>query len=194
MIANCNKDYCLANGCTKCESKYYLYGTGCFQCPPECQECSSTSVCTLCNQGKYGTTCEFTCESACIECTSSDQCTECIPGRHGSMCHLYCPLGCKDIKCEQATGRCTEGCRTGYYESDGFCIKCRDQCTICTNNSYCIACNPGVYGSTCELACHGGCMDGLCHKETGNCTHGCAADYHYHHGYCVEGKKHNMFL
>ena len=192
-IDNCDVEYCYGSGCTKCEDGYYLYGTNCYQCLSSCVECSSASLCTKCKQGKYGTTCENTCESTCADCISADQCTECIPGRHGSLCQLYCPLGCKDIMCEQTSGMCTEGCRNGYYPSGINCNQCPDQCTYCSNGTYCTACSPGLFGRICNMSCPVGCMDNLCDVATGNCTNGCSSGYHHHRGYCVKGKPFKIY-
>ena len=131
--------------------------------------------------------CEFTCENTCIDCISASECNECIPGRHGDVCQSFCPLGCKDIACDQISGKCTKGCRTGYYLEQDDCTECPDQCTTCLNDSYCSECKPGHYGLICEKSCHEGCKENMCEMDTGNCSVGCAVGYDYRHGYCVEG-------
>ena len=131
--------------------------------------------------------CEFTCENTCTDCISASECNECIPGRHGDVCQSFCPLGCKDIACDKISGKCTKGCRPGYYLDQYDCTECPDQCTKCLNSSYCSQCKPGHYGLMCEKPCPEGCKENICEMDTGNCSVGCADGYHYRHGYCVEG-------
>ena len=187
-IDHCDGEYCYGSGCTRCKDGYYLYETSCNQCPHDCETCSSVSMCNKCKKGKYGTTCEYTCENTCVDCVSATECTDCMRGRYGSMCQLYCPLGCQDIICDKTSGKCTEGCRNGYYLSGENCVQCPVECITCSNDSHCTECSSGFYGSVCERFCHKGCLDHMCHIDTGNCSLGCSVDYHFHRGYCVEGR------
>ena len=187
FIQNCHRAYCHENSCIKCQPGYYLYETDCYECPTDCQECSSPSRCSRCKKGKYGNKCEYSCGNTCTDCVSSAECTFCIPGRYGATCHLYCPLGCKNILCDKTYGTCTEGCRHGYFLKNDNCLECPQPCSKCHNESYCTECQDGFHGDLCHKVCHRGCQDELCEIRSGNCTIGCAEDFHYHLGYCVEG-------
>ena len=187
-MSHCDRAYCSGSGCIKCEDGFYLDQTNCYQCPAYCPQCSSSSTCTRCVTGRYGTTCEYTCRSPCTACISSTQCTECIPGHHGSACEKYCPLGCENILCDKDSGICTEGCRRGYYTNEENCTECPNQCSKCDNSSYCTDCNAGRYGFTCQRYCPAGCKDQLCHLVSGHCTEGCSDGYLFNMGHCIPGK------
>ena len=183
-INNCDRDYCIENSCIKCEEGYYLLGTHCYDCPSRCTKCSDPTTCTECVRGRYGLECEYTCNTACTDCISSSQCTECIPGRHGTFCQFYCPLGCIDILCEKVSGKCTKGCRHGYYSSEDDCIKCPEHCAKCIDSVHCTGCASGYYGSICQQTCESRCLNQVCDKDFGNCTEGCEEGYYQSENNC----------
>ena len=78
-----------------------------------------------------------------------------------------CPAECS-VECGTFTGAC-ESCSSGYYLSNGVCIKCSDNCVTCTNSDQCTSCIHGKYlnNSTCipcPVECGGDCngSDGSC--------------------------------
>ena len=176
-ISNCDREYCIGTSCIKCQDGFYLSGTHCFDCPSKCTKCSGPSTCTECSKGRYGPECEYTCNSVCTDCVSSSQCTLCIAGRHGSFCQFYCPLGCIDILCEKDSGKCTLGCRHGYYLSHDDCMRCPEHCSKCENEHHCNTCQPGYFGSFCQYHCPESCADQLCNKQSGFCSDGCKDGY-----------------
>ena len=186
-INNCKKDYCSDNSCIQCQDGYYLSGTYCYQCKQYCTKCSSSSSCSECVQGRYGYQCDSACSSVCLGCTSSSDCTACIAGRYGSACQSYCPLGCNNILCDKNTGKCTEGCRPGFYALGADCNKCPEACARCFNGSVCSLCRSGYYGTNCHRTCPPGCKDSTCHKETGHCTAAdCIRGFYYNQETCIK--------
>ena len=45
--------------------------------------------------------------------------TACTSGTYGQNCTLNCPENCRDGACHRENGTCTNGCKDGYYETDG---------------------------------------------------------------------------
>ena len=176
-IDHCNLDYCSGEGCLLCANGYYLSGTTCSQCQPSCTKCVNNTICIECIPGRHGTACENECRRECAACGSVSQCTKCIPGRHGSSCHLYCPLSCLDILCDKDSGKCTSGCRHGYYRIGGDCQPCPEHCNRCTDNSECTSCNDGYYGTLCQSNCPHNCKNQKCDKLLGHCMDGCTGGY-----------------
>ena len=155
-----------------------MSGTHCLACPPFCKSCEGPSTCTECARGRYGQKCEYTCITVCTDCISASQCTECIPGRYGPFCQNYCSLGCNDILCEKETGKCTKGCRKGYYSSQDDCVQCPEHCAVCTDSAHCTSCSAGYHGQICQNNCPSSCVDYICDKRFGNCTEGCIDGYY----------------
>ena len=121
----CDKE---TGGCLDgCRKGYYLSGLNCIQCLEQCEYCSDSGHCSVCNLGYYG-----------------------------SSCQLRCPGGCKDQICHKDLGYCTEGCAEGYY-FEGHCKECPDSCLSCTDGNTCIDCKAGYWGSQCQHHCPDSC-------------------------------------
>lgn len=84
---------CNPSNCIQCASGYYLqYNVGCFQCTvPNCQMCSTSSVCTQCNPG-FGLTTTSTCQPITYGCTIPN-CQYCSNSMSGSVTCLQCQSG-----------------------------------------------------------------------------------------------------
>ena len=175
----------MGSSCIKCVRAYYLAGTSCTRCPDHCTECDGSSACTGCDIGRYGTLCENVCENTCVDCVSSSQCTKCLPGRYGSYCELNCQLGCIDLLCDKGSGRCTVGCRHGYFLGEEDCTQCPEHCMRCTGSNYCTVCMPGYFGSTCQYLCPAYCQNQICDKDNGYCRDNCIEGYYSGETSCI---------
>ncbi|PVD24385.1 hypothetical protein C0Q70_14867 [Pomacea canaliculata] len=82
----------------------------------------------------------------------------CEDGYYGDLCDKTCE-NCKNMKCEQTSGRCVEGCQSGWRE------EACDQ-----------ACDSGTFGPDCKGQC-GACKSKPCDRFSGRCDGGCAAGY-----------------
>ena len=177
-INNCDLDYCPGNGCIKCVDRYYLSVLYCYQCPTNCLKCDGSSSCIECVPGKHGPTCDQTCPIACPACTGYSACTTRIVGRWDAACNDYCPLGCTDILCGKENGKCSFGCRNGYYQSGVDCVQWQAHCMRCSNNADCNSCEVRYFGTYCQITCPMSCANSVCHKDLGHCIEGCATGFH----------------
>lgn len=81
-----------------------------FSCPVSCQNCSSSTVCTQCQNGYFLNT-----NNTCVQCQVSG-CSNCSTGV--SVC---------------------SGCFTGFYLKNQECIACSGYCSSCNGNNLCQA-------------------------------------------------------
>ena len=167
LVFESNKKACCVAGCNNCHYGTCLgCGTGytysnydCTQssttpptsCPANCNACSSSGVCSLCNWG-YGII------------STPNVCQKCDNG--------YYPI---TGGCGQCFNKCTTcdwlevctGCVAGYTLISGYC--CAPGCSSC-NLSKCWGCNSGyLYDGTncnaCPSGCNG-CPKGVCATST----------------------------
>ncbi|KAL4221721.1 hypothetical protein ACF0H5_019976 [Mactra antiquata] len=159
--------------CYECKYGYHNGSSTNCLCPINCQQCTSTTQCTLCYPGWHGTTCQSSCPLNCKDqtcrksdgmctdgCSSSsfvgDYCNDCKSGLYGDNCHLICSTNCKDNTCRKSDGVCINGCSSSSFVGD-----------------YCNDCKSGLYGDNCHLICSTNCKDNTCRKSDGYCTSGC---------------------
>ena len=94
-------------------------------CPPNCDQCSSSSYCTRCTDGYMlnGGRCLKCFDANCAQCPNQqNSCAQCFAGYMvtGGKC-----AKCLDVNCAQCpnnTNSCTE-CFSGYKVSGGKCIR-----------------------------------------------------------------------
>lgn len=186
-------DKCSPNPCDKatpiCElntdvEKGYVCGCDPFSCP-QGQECSlpkdGVYVCAPC---KAGTECR--CEKGFVAdgkggCKPKPSCdkmtcpkgTSCVDSGIRLCCKVNdidCSAGCAN--CDRITGTCS-ACYDGYFLSEGKCVPCGENCSVCSNGNACSACKNGyrlmngkcIASSSCEgIVCPIGqsCKDGIC--------------------------------
>lgn len=146
----CSKD----TGCfLECATKYYreysidLNGYICYRCPETCKNCNSSSRCTVCETGYWGSYCQ-------------QNCTNCL-----SACE----------KTSGCTAGCFSGYYQNQISGGMQCEKCPDNCSMCKNSSVCSDCKAGYYlsnGMSC-ITCSQYCKNGKCITYNGTCNEGC---------------------
>lgn len=167
----CSQDngYCLS------ECKDGFSGTKCDQsCDIKCATCSRDNQqrCIKCQFDRYGIYCNNNCSKSCLDNACDDTngyCTNgCRPGHWGNVCEHSCSSQCIDKQCNRTDGQCTHGCANSYSGSKCLCPK---NCN-CDEDGMCKSCKQG-FGISCEFDCNDGCVNKECHKESGECVHGC---------------------
>ena len=130
---------CITASSCQAINKYTILGSECVPCnDPNCQTCSSVSVCTTCQNGFYLTsasTCDY-CDSSCSTClgpTISD-CTGCASGRFKVT--LY-------PGAIETSFQCNATCNDGYALYSSQCMPCQiADCVLCpTNPTICTKCS-----------------------------------------------------
>ncbi|KAK3797699.1 hypothetical protein RRG08_054717 [Elysia crispata] len=160
------------------------YGSQCNQnCSARCRDnvCNPiTGECASCIDGYVGRWCNG----------------KCIDGLYGPGCTMSCPETCIGHLCHAETGFCVK-CQAGYtgHYCDKLCesgkygggcstlcpSKCRWPCDPITGECHeCMAgyrgymcnstCSKGSYGLSCNRTCPVGCLNDICHHETGDCA------------------------
>lgn len=146
---SCNKN--TGRCTTACKDGYYFGADGiCVRCPENCKTCVSEALCSGCESGYKGSSCQEYCES-------------CILGSN----------------CEQTTGYCFVSCKngiSGVYCN----LPCDSECESCErlNKSQCLICATGRYGEKCDLFCSQTCQGNVCNKTNGICNYGCIEDFY----------------
>ncbi|XP_060558052.1 scavenger receptor class F member 1-like [Ruditapes philippinarum] len=195
----CSNDY----ECTECKPGYYTNkcnlqcGKGCLNntCSLVLGDCSCKSTdfinfmgrCASCVALKYGDECNNTCPSNCGACTSDTKCSWCKNNvYYGSFCQHRCSVGCDGQRCSKYDGYCSTGCRHGYIGDKcdtcepglygSYCdLSCPENCYACFSASNCTVCKSGFYGETCNNTCSLGCY-GNCTIADGRCLE-CKPDF-----------------
>jgi hypothetical protein len=116
---------CTISSLISCLSNYWLdnNAANCLPCDPNCQQCSSTTRCSLCLTGYYLTS-NFTCGKCmaqCGSCSGNTTCSSCLT--EGTV-YSASSGGC--------IGGSVSGCK--YYDSAGICITCNSS-TYLSGNS-----------------------------------------------------------
>ena len=184
-IGDCDREFCWNNSCIHCDDGYYIDDNSCFECPTNCTRCTGPTDCSSCVQGRFGSQCKAPCRESCVGCSDLSECDSCVPGRWGSYCQFYCPLGCIDIVCEKENGKCTIGCRHGFYKEREVCNICHSHCTRCSSTENCTTCDIGYYGSSCQFDCPSSCRNQMCDKDNGYCLDGCDVGFFQDENNCV---------
>ncbi|XP_053379807.1 cell death abnormality protein 1-like isoform X1 [Mercenaria mercenaria] len=181
---NCTKCDDRSNFCDECYDGFYLGpDKDCTsKCPTNCKACTSTLLCTACNDGYYNKDGSTTCPHAFCpnNCNCSGRtCTTCKHGFYdtGNNCSKECPSNC--ITCS-SWEKCSE-CENGFYNGYEFdnnvkqllnncTLGCRESCIECESYDNCLQCSKGKYGPNCQNNCSIGCKDQNCHIASGNCS------------------------
>lgn len=131
----------------------------CQPCSPNCQICTSLTVCkqcvtnyfilnasclNSCPLGYYQGAQAITnydecmgCQTDCVNCSAYDYCIECAGGMI------------------QFNGLCLSECPIFYYpDNSGVCDKCGPYCANCINSTYCVTCiGSYLLNNSCVAAC-----------------------------------------
>lgn len=148
---SCDKD--LGRCLIDCLSHQYLDSGECHGCRQRCSSCTNFSNCSSCKKEHFwGLVCQFDC------------------------------IGCYYSTCSKENG-CSEGCIPKYYQfysygKNGFeCIRCQENCATCNNETHCLTCEPGYWGSHCQYSCSGCDSYSNCNKALG-CIGDCVSGYY----------------
>ncbi|KAL4442386.1 hypothetical protein ABPG74_005727, partial [Tetrahymena malaccensis] len=163
------------------------YGVLSSQCSKKCAGCLQSTFCTACDvsanrvNGKgYNCSCRQgyfeDLDENCIQCVDTN-CSVCSSTQANSCLQCYSGYQLTSSKCSQ--------CPIGYYLDTSNCVKCSFNCSTCTNQSTCTACNP--YNPLInQTAPSCGCKDGyyldfinqICQKCHASCST-CSGPYNY---------------
>ncbi|XP_052761413.1 multiple epidermal growth factor-like domains protein 10 isoform X2 [Mya arenaria] len=189
----CTAEY----NCDVCMEGYYNASSNCNHscsegCRNACQNDGSCNCkqnfngtrCDFCDDGFYGNNCSMSCIQVypnCLKCKRNDGfCMKCTNGFFSSNGKCFaCGMNCLQGKCDPTNGRCTSGCKAGFW-SDKCNAKCKLNCSSCDQfSSVCLNCTTDVvFGHFCNMSCNPSCVQSQCHHETGKCTHGCIFNRH----------------
>ncbi|XP_060595102.1 multiple epidermal growth factor-like domains protein 6 isoform X2 [Ruditapes philippinarum] len=102
--------------CSDCIGKHW--GRACQQCPVNCLNCSSNSICSSCDTEFHGKICNKQCNVNCLDgrCDLlSGNCNDgCVNGFYGNPCDMKCGNDCVNLTCDRVRGTCLHGCKAGY--------------------------------------------------------------------------------
>ena len=205
-------DNCLScdTPCSICSQGYYNQNGACLKCDESCLTCSASGIsncykcaegykkvdnicrkgcqencascdepCTICEDGyyKYELGCQK-CKYGCKTCISHNKCESCNEG-YGIVagnCKIMCPDHCIscDIPCSL--------CESGFYFSEGRCLKCKDECLTCNEADLCLSCKNGyeLKNQICTKGCIENCFQ--CENPCLLCKYG----YILTNGYCAK--------
>jgi len=175
---------CTISSLISCLSNYWLdnNAANCISCDPYCQQCSSTTRCSVCLPSYYLTfnfTCSF-CPSMCSTCFSNSSCSSCsTPSSYFNS----------------STGLCSTGGLLGCleYDGDGKCLTCNSssylllgQCVSVPSSSLVNDCETHSLLNNGSIACTNCSADYF--NSTVGCLYGCSvlctSCYGPHFGLC----------
>ncbi|XP_052763015.1 multiple epidermal growth factor-like domains protein 10 isoform X3 [Mya arenaria] len=190
---SCNKlcsNNCIGGKCLKdvgkcidgCVSRYT--GDNCSSlCDSTCATCLQNDKlhCMSCNNGNTGTTCQ--CPPNCDCVSGSDKCESCAQGYANPVKQCKCQSQyCSGISCSECINNT-------YYNDNGACCKCPENCKdgVCNSGTECTSgCIDGFYSLDCSKRCASigaNCLK--CNKTDGNCLSCNDGLYPHENGTCI---------
>jgi hypothetical protein len=179
LCEDCYEGYFNNNGICQhnCPNGYYKSKKQCLKCPIGCDECNSENTCAKCLKGffykngvclpdceegwtpdVYSNICKKCFDSRCAQCFTQDEnlCQKCFNGYKlfENVCYTNCPLG--------------------YYDNNGFCVKCAKGCLDCESNYSCKSCDYNNNLVLFEGKCHENCSAGYYKEYRGNVCKKCS--------------------
>ncbi|KTF88183.1 hypothetical protein cypCar_00024096 [Cyprinus carpio] len=181
----CNNNcYCSINSvCNQntgqCICNHGWFGRNCgAQCTCNNSPCEQFTGRCQCRERLWGQRCERHCQCANGKCNPVDGSCTCKPGYRGKLCREPCPAGFYGQNCKN---NCEVRCPNGTYGEN-----CEKDCSHCFNGDCHFAtgeclCDPGFYGTYCNLTCELGqfgvncaqvcpCHDKNCNPVSGACN------------------------
>lgn len=148
-----------SDGCTACQTGYYLDDSGnCQSCSvlSNCAACSSATTCTTCNDGYYkltndagGVECTA-CIDGCAKCSAADSCDTCESQRcydiTGPACRSDPSQDCETCLLNDDDTLTCLTCPTGFNLQ--VCKGCISNCLVCSDSTTCDTCAGGFYKNT----------------------------------------------
>ncbi|GAB1226206.1 hypothetical protein ENUP19_0278G0041 [Entamoeba nuttalli] len=134
------------NTCNVDSRTGYIYA---MECSDGFSGRSPYSNCTTCTESNYYPKKEeksgcAICDTKCATCSDKDTCLTCTdPLKVGSKC---------------------DGCKTGYYMSNGECVPCTNHCSECSSATECTVCESDTYKVISGNGCNS-CVDGFYFDE-----------------------------
>lgn len=190
---------CTISSLQSCLANYWLdnNAANCIACDPNCFQCSSTTKCSICNQGYFllsNYTCSQ-CQSQCSSCTDANSCTLCANQTLYYNSTLgYCLSGSSSNCYISLNGtRCSQ-CMPGYYLNSSFlCIEVSSSqlisgCQVYSVNNATISCrNCSVGYFNASSGCIYGCSN-LCTSCSGahyGLCYGCISNAYLLNQHCI---------
>ncbi|CAD8061470.1 unnamed protein product [Paramecium sonneborni] len=168
----------LDNSC-QCADEFYLDSNGiCQNCPQNCLKCDENFDCQECvDKLQTGSQCNQSCLPVnCEECNQIGICTKCFPNYQTNLlgdCICQSQEFFLDLsntictKCSMQIDKCNLcditgclSCENGYFQQNGYCMNCMDNCKSCQTLIVCDICNDGYFGTSCDQ-CHESCKNCL---------------------------------
>ena len=188
---------CTISSLQSCLSNYWLdnNAANCIACDPNCQQCSSTTKCSSCNQGYYllsNYTCAQ-CQTQCLSCADSSSCLLCA----NSTLYFNATLGActagttTNCVIHSTSIRCSQ-CSLGYYLSNAsVCIQVSQLISQCqvygsTNGTItCRNCTVGYFNAT--AGCYYGCsiLCNSCYGPHYGLCYACISNAYLLNGHCI---------
>lgn len=190
---------CTISSLQSCLSNYWLdnNAANCIACDINCFQCSSTTKCSVCNQGFYllsNYTCSQ-CQAQCLSCSDSNSCIVCAnqtlyfnstQGQCLAGTASNCLISSSNSKCSQ--------CISGYYlNSSSLCVQVStsqlvSDCQIYGNNNgtiFCKNCSIGYFNFTngCYYACSNLCTS--CFGPHYGLCYGCISNAYLMNYHCI---------
>ncbi|EAS05890.2 zinc finger lsd1 subclass family protein (macronuclear) [Tetrahymena thermophila SB210] len=134
----CRPNSFLQNNKCICNSSFVELNGECLQCPPNCEICPSQSNCLIC-QSPYYLNIDKNCVSQCPDTFIGDSVNkQCVCRQNSTL---------TNDKCQ---------CSTGFFDFNGVCQSCSQNCDQCTSQSVCTICSSNYFlfnDSTCVSLC-----------------------------------------
>jgi hypothetical protein len=118
---------CTINSLLTCLPNYWLdnNAANCIQCDINCQQCSSTTKCSICNNGYYLLYSNYSCQpcqTQCYQCTNATACTICMNQTLYFNVSLNLCVEGSSSNCATYfnSSACTQ-CQYGYYSVNYTC-------------------------------------------------------------------------
>ncbi|ELP83554.1 hypothetical protein EIN_069580, partial [Entamoeba invadens IP1] len=134
---------CDATKCISCQQNCYLENANCKLCSTKYEGCSlcDLNTCKECAEGYFMTETGICskCVTNCAKCSNTTHCETCEEGFMviGNACGTCESYG----ECSQCNSEQCVICKSGYFNNNGYCYRCVENCLDCINNNTCTKCS-----------------------------------------------------
>ncbi|EWS75877.1 hypothetical protein TTHERM_000559855 (macronuclear) [Tetrahymena thermophila SB210] len=132
----CRPNSSLINQSCPCNKTYFDSNGSCLNCPQNCVTCTSLTICQICQTGYFNL--DGNCVQSCPNNFIIDQNNKkCICRPNSSLINQSCP------------------CNKTYFDSNGSCLNCPQNCITCTSLTICQICQTGYFNldGNCVQSC-----------------------------------------
>lgn len=183
-----------------CLSNYWLdnNAANCIPCGINCQQCSSTTKCSVCRAGYYllsNFSCGL-CANYCKTCVDSISCLNCVNSslyynssnsqcQSSTISNCYIPLN--STACQQcdSTSYLTSTNQCVLIANSSLIVNCQQHAFYSNGTLYCRNCSTGYYNSSgfCSFGCS--IMCNSCFGPHYGLCYGCVANSFFSNFHCV---------